>query len=214
MKMTTYVWRLDDADLVDTYKMNMVAGRFFSDEFPSDATQGIVINEALAQTLGWDNPVGRALDIPGEIEGSRVIGVVEDFHFESFHHAIEPLAFYIAPRYGNLSLRVSGNNLADIVSFISATWRQFDPAFPAQFYFLDEATATYYETEQRLQDTLAFFSFLAILIACLGLFGLAAISVQGRTKEIGVRKVIGANVASLVFLLSKDFVPVGLKIEL
>ena len=201
----TYVWRLDDYDLLDTYQMRMAAGRFFSEAFPTDTSEGIVINEALAHRLGWDEPVGKQLDIPGEIEGSRVLGVLQDFHFESLHHPIEPLAFYFAPRYGNLSVRIAGGDLSEVLAFIGATWQQFEPAYPFEYTFLDESAAGYYETEKRLMRILMLFASLAVLIACLGLLGLSAFAVQQRTKEIGIRKVIGARVSSLVMLLSKDF---------
>ena len=101
-------WRVDDDDLLDTYSMQLAQGRYFSDERPTDFTNGVVINEAMVRSLGWENPIGKRLDIPGEIENASVIGVLKDFHYESFHHAIEPLVLYFAPRYENLSIRFQG----------------------------------------------------------------------------------------------------------
>ena len=202
---TAQAIRLDDFDLLETYGMEMVAGRFFSEDRPTDATNAIVINEALARSLGWDDPVGKRLDAPGEVENGTVIGVIKDFHFESLHQAVAPLLLYYAPRRGNLSLRLTGTDLPATLAFIGETWARFDPAYPFEYAFVNRAVAQLYQSEQRLMQTLSLFAVLAIFIACLGLFGLASFTAEQRTKEIGVRKVLGASVASIVLLLSKDF---------
>ncbi|HMB89684.1 MAG TPA: FtsX-like permease family protein, partial [Rhodothermales bacterium] len=197
--------RLDDFDLLDTYEMKLTAGRYFDPQYPTDSTSAIVINEALARSLGWDDPVGKRLDSPGEIEAGTVIGVIKDFHFSSLRQAIDPLFLYIAPRHATLSVRISGEEIPATLAFIRETWEAFDPAYPFEYTFLDDAFAQLYQSERRLTQTLGLFSVLAILIACLGLFGLASYTAEQRTKEVGVRKVLGASVGSLVLLLSKDF---------
>ena len=199
------VWRVDDFDLVDTYDMKLAAGRYFSPAFATDSSSSVVINQALADRLGWSDPVGRQLDIPGEIEGSRVIGVLEDFHFESLHHEIFPLILYVAPRYENLSIRLKGEDITETLSFLEATWKRFEQVYPFEYGFLEEASARYYDAEVRLMQTLGIFAGLAIFVACLGLLGLAAFTVQLRTKEIGVRKLLGASVPQITSLLSRDF---------
>ena len=203
---SSYAWRVDDFDLLDTYGIGMASGRYFSERFPTDATSGVVINETLAEKLGWEEPVGKQLDISGETENARVIGVLKDFHFESFHHPIESLVLYMAPRYEMISVRVEGGNMAEVLSFLEGQWKQFDETYPFEYTFLDEAASVRYQTERQLMQTLLLFSVLAIFIACMGLFGLAAFSAQQRTKEIGIRKAVGASVSSLVGLLSSDFV--------
>ncbi len=202
---TAQAIRLDDYDLLETYGMEIATGRYFSEDRPTDATNGVVINEAMARSLGWNDPLGKRLDAPGEVDEGTVIGVIKDFHFESLHQPVAPLFLYYAPRHGNLSLRLTGQDLPATLAFIRDTWERFDPAYPFDYAFLDQAVAQLYDSEQRLMQTLSLFAILAILIACLGLFGLASFTAEQRTKEIGVRKVLGASVGSLVLLLSKDF---------
>ncbi len=201
-----YVWRVDDYDLLETYRLSMAEGRYFEERYPTDASRGVVINETLADRLNWEDPVGKRLDISGETEESYVIGVLEDFHFESLHHPIESLVLYVAPRYENLTVRIRGNSISETLAFVRQQWEQFDPSYPFEYTFLDESAGAQYEAEQRLMSLLFLFAGLAIFIACMGLFGLAAVSTQQRTKEIGIRKVVGASVVHLVRLLSEDFV--------
>lgn len=198
-------WRLDDFDLVDTYNLEMATGRFFSPDFSTDSSSSVVINETLAKALGWAEPIGKRLDIPGEIEEARVIGVLKDFHFESLHHEISPLILYVAPRYENISVRFAGDQIGSVLSFLERTWQQFESVYPFTYSFLEESSARYYETEVRLMKTVGFFALLAVFIASLGLLGLAAFSVQKRTKEIGIRKLLGASLVQLTGLLSGDF---------
>lgn len=197
--------RVDDFDFLETYGLELVAGRYFDPKFPTDSTHAVVINEALARTLGWDDPVGKRLDIPGEVDQGTVIGVVKDFHVSSLRQVIEPLLFYVAPRHAEMSVRISGEDVPGTLAYIKKSWETFDQAYPFEYKFLDEAFAELYHNEQRLSRTLGLFSGLAILIACLGLFGLASYTTELRTKEVGLRKVLGATVESIVLLLSKEF---------
>ena len=202
---TAHAIRLDDDDLLATLGMEMAAGRYFSEERPTDLAGGIVINEALARSLGWDDPVGKQLDAPGEVEEGLVIGVVKDFHFESLHQAIDPLFLYFAPRFGNLSVRITGDDVPGTIAFLRETWERFESRYPFDYFFLDQAFDGLYRSEQRLMQTLGIFAGLAILVASLGLFGLAAFTAEQRTKEMGIRKVLGATAVQLTALLSKDF---------
>ncbi|HUF11309.1 MAG TPA: ABC transporter permease [Rhodothermales bacterium] len=197
--------RVDDFDFLDTYGLELVAGRYFDPQFTTDSTHAVVINEALARSLGWDDPVGKRLDVPGEVTEGTVIGVVKDFHFSSLRQVIEPLLFYVAPRHAELSLRISGEDIPSTLAYIRRSWETFDNAYPFEYKFLDEAFARLYHNEQRLSKTLGLFSGLAILIACLGLFGLASYTTELRAKEVGLRKLLGATVESIVLLLSKEF---------
>ena len=200
-----HVVRIDDYDLADTYDFDLVAGRYFSPDQPTDMAAGVVINETLARQLGWTEPVGKRLDIPGEISPATVIGVVKDFHFQSLHHAIEPLVFYAAPRRQNLSVRVSLDDLPATLAHLQTTWERFEDTYPFTYTFLDQQFAQFYTSEQQLLRTVGVFAALAIVIACLGLFGLAAFMAAQRTKEIGVRKVLGATTWQVMMLFLKEY---------
>ncbi|MCH8125416.1 ABC transporter permease [candidate division KSB1 bacterium] len=200
-----YSIRVDDYDFLGTYGLEMTAGRYFSREFATDETNAVVINESLAKSLGWKNPVGKQLDIKGELEDGIVIGVIKDFHTRSLHHKIEPLIFYFAPRWENVSVRIAGENIPATIQFLQNKWQAFESRYPFEYYFLDQKFTQFYESEQHLMKTFGLFSALAIFIASLGLLGLAAYTAEQRTKEIGVRKVLGATVTSIIMLLSKQF---------
>ncbi len=197
--------RVDDFSLLDTYGFEMVAGRFFDENRPSDATSGIVINEMLASMLNWEEPVGRRLDIIGELNEGVVIGVVNDFHFQSLHHAIEPLAFYFAPRGGGITVRLRSGDPSAALAHLNATWQRFESSWPFSYEFLDESFARFYTMERKLMALLTVFAGLAIFIACLGLYGIASFITIQRTKEIGLRKALGASTGRIVRLFIMQF---------
>ncbi len=203
---TAHAIRVDDYNFLDTYKLEMAAGRYFSPQFGTDASNGVVINEALARSLGWKDAIGKRLDIRGELQDGRVIGVVKDFHMRSLHHNIEPLILYYAIRHENLSLRIGTDDIPGTISFLQEKWREFEPRHPFEYQFLDQKFDRLYHSETKLLQIFGMFAGLAIFIACLGLLGLAAFTAQQRTKEIGIRKVLGSSVTGIVGLLSKDFV--------
>jgi putative ABC transport system permease protein len=198
-----------DEYFIPSYKINMVAGRNFSRAFGTD-TSAYILNETAAQNLGFKNPrdiIGMAMSYGGN--PGRVIGVMGDFHFESMHQKIVPLILMTTRssgnRYGDISIRISGNNIPATLSHIEKTFKHFLPEVPFQYTFLDERYHLLYESELKQGSIFAVFSGIAIFIACLGLFGLSAFAITQRMKEIGVRKVLGASVNSIVQLLSKDF---------
>jgi putative ABC transport system permease protein len=199
----TYVWV--DEQYAEVLKLKIVAGRNFSKEFATDSS-AFLINETAAAALGWEEPLGKRLSMGDFYKGS-VIGVVEDFHFESFHHEVKPILFMFnrwAPSY--LAVRLRPGNVAAGIAEIQKLWKEFVPNSPLQYSFLDQDYQKLYDGEQRVAQIFLAFSVLAIVIACLGLFGLASFMAEQRTKEIGVRKVLGATVSGIVGLLSKDFV--------
>lgn len=198
--------RIDDFDLLKTYGMSMADGRYFSPHFATDTTNGIVINESLARSLGWKQPIGKTMDVPGEVEHGRVIGVIKDFHMKSFHYPIEPLFLYYAPRHGNLSVRITTEDVPATIEFIRDAWRRFDSRYPFEYFFLDEQFDQLYASDQRLMETFTLFSILAIVVSGLGLLGLTSYATEQRVKEIGIRKVLGATVPGIVVLISRDFV--------
>lgn len=208
-------WEVDH-DYLETFGMHMKLGRFFSEEFPSDSS-AVVLNETAVQhfNLG-EEPLGKKVSTFTENnpDGSpdvnsaaswTVVGVVENFHFESLKQNISPLAFFLEPSNGSVAFRFEAKNTQTVIANIEKSWKELAPGQPFQYSFLDEDFANLYSTEQRLGKTFAVFAGLAIVIACLGLFGLTAFTAEQRTKEIGIRKVLGASVTSIIFLLSKEF---------
>ena len=199
-------WTID-YEYLETMGMNLVAGRNFSREFPTDSS-GIIINEAAAKEFGWEDPIGQTIgnfvDMEGNIEGLKVIGVVEDFHYRSLKDRIAPLCMELGESSGLMNLKVNTKDYAGLISKLESTWTELAPNQPFEVSFLDERFDTMYDAEQRLGKIFGIFACLAILIACLGLFGLASYTAENRIKEVGIRKVLGANVAQIVFLLSKD----------
>ncbi len=198
-----------DYGFIPTYGMQLAAGRNFSRSYLTD-TANYVINETAVQTLGWgdaQSAIGKDISYGG-IKG-KVIGVVRDFHFESLHQKIIPLLFQLpAPKngyYGNISIKIDGNNIQSAISTIEQTWHKYLPEVPFDYTFLDEKFQKLYNSEQQQGSLFTIFSFIAIFIACLGLFGLSAFTITQRVKEIGVRKVLGASVPQIVTELSKDF---------
>ncbi|MGH7451211.1 MAG: ABC transporter permease [bacterium] len=196
-----------DFDFVKTYGLEVANGRNFDVNFLTDSS-ATLINETLANQLGWDSPLGKRLalgtDDPVDL---TVIGVVKDFHIRSVHQKIEPVLLYITDRRFNwLSVKLAGHDVAGTLRFIAETWQRFENKHPFEYKFLDETFEKYYLAEERLTQTLGIFSALAIGIACLGLFGLAAFTAEQRIKEIGIRKILGASVNGIIALLSKDFV--------
>ena len=197
-----------DYDLITTMGLELVEGRAFDPQIVTDST-AVIINEAAARTFKWANPIGKQLQpINGPI--FRVIGVVKDFHFESLHQEIRPLALFarhLEQQPGNLMLvKVNTEDIRQTLDYLEAQWTGFVPQRPLNYRFVNEEFGRLYEAEQRSGRIFTAFSGLAIFIACLGAFGLAAFLASQRTKEIGVRKVLGASTRSIVGLLSRDFI--------
>jgi len=199
---------LVDQDFVATYRFELASGRSFAFDHPTDATAAVMLNEEAARQLGWADPIGRTMAVPALSRGpSPVIGVLEDFHFRSLREKIGPIMLLVAtPEMMTVvSLRIRADNAAATLAGLERKWRQLDPAHPFTFSFLDERFARLYERERRTGRLLLSVAGLAVFVACLGLFGLAAYAAGKRTKEIGIRKAVGASAGSIVVLLSKDF---------
>lgn len=201
---------LVDPDYVKTLEIKLLSGRNFSESFKSDVSNAVLINETLASQLGPE-PVGKRvkyfIDQENHTAEARIVGVMKDFHTYSLQHKIEPLVLQIPtpPDKDNLYVRIKPGNVTEALAYIQSVYKTFDPATTLDFHFLDENFSKQYKAEQKQGEVLLTFTILAVLIACLGLFGLAAFAAEQRTKEIGVRKVLGASVVSIVTLLSKDF---------
>ena len=201
-----HIWT--DFEFVPTLKLDLVDGRNFSAEFARDSTHAVLINEAAAKLLGYEHPVGRQVTTffgQQEARPMEIIGLMKDFHFESLHQPIRPLVLRVAPGSATyLILRVQGN-LPKIIHDLEAQWASFTGGQPFQHFFLDDALNSRYAAEQIVARILRTFSALGVFIACLGLLGLASYTAEQRTKEIGIRKVVGADMPSIVALLSREF---------
>lgn len=199
-----------DHDYLSTLAIEIKEGRDFSKDFPSDSS-AILLNEAAVARLGWDDPIGEKLSTYGgsqenpTVETYTVIGVVKNFHFQSLRNSIEPLLFELGRSRGFLSLKIDTENIPETISYLEDKWVEFAPGQPFEYSFLDQRFNDMYESEQKLGNIFGVFAFLAIFIACLGLYGLAAFTAEQRKKEIGVRKVLGASIMSIITLLSKEF---------
>jgi putative ABC transport system permease protein len=196
-----------DFDFLETLRLEMTNGRFFSRVFPTDSL-GIVINETTVELLGWENPL--RMHFYSGSRKLRVIGVVKDFHYESLHHRVRPGALLLLPgiyRWSEnyISVRIQPEDIPKTIDMIRKTWDDFTAGMPFEYSFLDEDYDTLYHNEQRTGKVFTIFSLLAIFIACLGLFGLSSFAAEQKTKEIGIRKVFGASVPGIVFLLSWEF---------
>lgn len=211
-------FNVTDHDFLNTYDIDVVQGRGFSEQNTSDARRAIIVNQALVDDYGWDNPIGQRLSGP-EFEDHEIIGVVKDFHFESMHTEIAPLVLAVNPMIPfsgidnitystaspRLSVRLNTADLSPAMDELKQAWAAAVPGTPFTYTFVDEAVDSQYRQEERLSRIAGFGSTLAIVIACLGLFGLASLMVVRRTKEIGVRKVLGASSAGIMLLINKEF---------
>ena len=199
-----------DEHFLDVLGIEVVAGRNFSPDWGTDTTGGVLLNETAVRNLGWGAPaeaIGRQferLSFEGVVPG-RVIGVVRDFHLRTIHEEIEPAAIMTSTYHIFVLIRIEPDRIPETIGRIEEVWRDVDPRFPLDYTFLDEDFDALYRTDRQLGEIFAVFAFLAIFVACLGLLGLASFSIQQRTREIGIRKVVGSSVSGIVVLLSKDF---------
>ncbi|MBN1224944.1 MAG: ABC transporter permease [Candidatus Aminicenantes bacterium] len=202
------VWPVDH-DYIKTLEIKIFSGRDFSREHATDQSAAL-INQRAALHFGWENPLGKRIQkfdtVGGKPKVYNVIGVVEDFHFESLRDSIKPLVLYLGRSTGLISFRIKTEDITGTIGFIRDRWNEFLPGEPFVYSFLDERFSRTYEAEQKIGKIFGVFAGLAIFISCLGLFGLAAFMAEKRTKEIGIRKVLGASVAGIIRLLIKEFV--------
>lgn len=194
-----------DANFASTYNVRLTQGRYFSSSMPTDTTESVVINEAMANMLGWKNAVGKQFEIYQARKG-KVIGVMKDFNFASLRKKVEPLAVMLTDNPLYVSVKLKAGTIPSSLNYMQKTWKQFTAEYPFDYFFLDEQLNHFYESDVKLLSVLNVFAVLAIFIACIGLFGLSIYTAKQRTKEIGIRKVLGATVVNIVGMLSKDFV--------
>ncbi len=201
-----------DEDYLDTIGIELASGRNFSREFPADK-KAVILNETLVKQIGWENPIGKEVNMTDVIEeGQRfiqvpytVIGVVKDFHFDSLREKIRGYLIKMPGNVGRIAVKIRPESVSETIRSIERIWKQMNPVHPFEYSFMDDSLKRMYRSEQRVGKILLSFSLIAIFVACLGLFGLASFTTEQRTKEIGIRKVLGASVPNVVALLSKEF---------
>lgn len=192
---------------LETFDINVIAGRNFDIELASDSTEAFILNESAVETIGWTSPE-ESLDKEFHYGGrrGRVIGIVNDFNFESLHQSIAPIVFLIPDdRINSVAVKIRDNSREEVLSFLEEQWATLRPGYPFTYFFVQDNFDQQYNSEERLGTLFGFFSLIAIIIAALGLFGLASFTAQQRIKEIGIRKVLGATVSQIVWLLSTRF---------
>ncbi len=200
-----------DYDFFPTLGAELVAGRNFSRDFGTDTTNAVLVNEAMVERFGWSEPIGKKFQIGtnDSLPFQQVIGVVKNFHQSSLYDPISPLLFLLGQNYPNVHVRLnpsSPKDLAQTINAVEKTWASVFPNAPFEYEFVDEAFMELYKSDQIRASIFTLFSVLMVLIACLGLLGLASFSAERRTKEIGIRKVMGASTVDIIYLLTRDFV--------
>lgn len=198
---------LCDYDFIRTYGMKVKQGRTFHQAISTDQKQALIINETAANHLGWDDPVGQILT--NRIGKYQIIGVVKDFHFRSKHQKVEPLVLSLLPdnRYiYYVSLKIKGENIKHTLNSLRDSWESMSPNIPFQYFFLNDHYDHMYKSEMKTSRLFDFFTVMALFISCLGLFGLASYTAEQRTKEMGIRKVLGASSSNIFYLLSSEFI--------
>jgi putative ABC transport system permease protein len=204
-----------DEDYITTMGMKVIAGRDFSREFVSDSADAFIVNESFLETYGFPSPqesIGSKIDWKRwdkdntVLKHGKIIGVVKDFHFKSLREKLSPVVMQIFPKNAwRLAVKISGKDVPGTIEHLRKTYERLDPDWAFSYKFMDENLGQMYKSEQKLGDLFTIFTYLAILVACLGLYGLVEYSVNQRSKEISIRKVFGASVSSLVMLLTKRY---------
>jgi len=193
-----------DANFLSFYNIPVVQGRGFAEEYNDKEGQVYILNEAAVKAIGWDDPIGKRFGFSGEDEKGVVVGVVKDFHFAPLHLNIEPLALTPnSERIDWLSIKISPRNIPEILAFIERIWKGHSPEGDFSYTFLDDRLDRMYRTEKKLGKTFSIYAFIALFVACLGLFGLASFTTAQRTKEIGIRKMLGATEWNITLLTTK-----------
>jgi putative ABC transport system permease protein len=203
----TIQWIVVDYDFIQTFGMELLEGRDFSREFTTDVNRALLVNEEAVKQFGFDSGVNQRLTGGGPND-LPVVGVLKDYYFKSLHQRIEPFAMFIGTEQGFnwVFIKTTEVNMSGVMQFAEQEWRRINPGHPFEYTFVDRNNDMMYQSETRLSRLFSIFTAITIYIACLGLFGLASFTVVQRTKEIGMRKVLGASVSGIIVILSKEYV--------
>jgi putative ABC transport system permease protein len=195
-----------DQGFVETLGIKMVKGREFQENMPSDTLKGVIVNETFVKRMGWADPIGKKVE-EGDTNAlrARVIGVMHDYHQTGMYNEIESLLLAYRPRNNNVYIKLNNDNIQGTLTYTETKWREVFPDQPFTYTFLSERFKRQFEADEKRGFIFTLFTILAILIASLGLFGLASYMVEQRTKEIGIRKVFGANEGTILKLIAKEF---------
>jgi len=198
--------RIDDK-YFDALQIPFAHGRNFSASFPADSISSVIVNESFAREAGWKNPIGKTIDLFWRKRKLTVVGVVKDYHYRPLNEKISPLIFTVEPELdlGQLYIKISPNKTPETLQFIEATYKKLVPLYPVNYKFKNESNEQAYEAGEKWKQIITFAAIFTIFISCLGLFGLATLSAERRIKEIGIRKVLGASVNSIVHLMTNNF---------
>ena len=195
-----------DFDFLDVYDIQILEGRGFSRDFPGDFERGVLINEAAAKACEWKSPIGKEFNFWGSRK-RNIVGIVNDFHSKSLHHPIVPTFLTLFPGHANYaSIKINNNDMSKTIGYIRNIFKQFIPNYQFQYNFFDEVFDRDYKSEKTMEYILGIFVFISIIIACMGLFGTTMFIANQRTKEIGLRKVLGASIPNILALLAKELV--------
>ena len=196
-------------NFIDFFEIELIEGRNFSRDFSTDVSKAWIINETAVKVIGWKNPIGKKFGWPWLIPDGRIIGVVKDFHFNSLHHKVLPMAVCLGnperPGY-YYALKINSEKIPRTLKFIKAKYKEFSLDYPFIYSFLDEAVNEKYQSEQKLNEIFNIFTIIAIFICCIGLLGLVSFTAEQKTKEIGIRKVFGASISKIVIMISREFI--------
>jgi putative ABC transport system permease protein len=200
-----------DYNFLPTFKIPIVAGRNFSPDFPSDSTQSAIVNESFVKEAGWkttNDAIGKSIRF---LEGTKkltIIGVIQDYHFASLKEKLMSQLFTMdtGMRYGQIWVRIKADNLPQTLALLERTYKKLTPFYPYDYKFMDTINTQHYKEETKWKQMITIATSLFIFISCVGLFGLVLLSIEQRTKEIGIRKVLGAAVSKIVLLISRDFI--------
>lgn len=192
-----------DYDYLDSFGLKMTEGRFFSEEYPSDPKDGMIVNQAAIRAMNMDSPIGKKFHF-WDLDG-RIIGIIKDYHFRSLHDPIEPLVLKLGLSLNTISIKIRSENIAGTIKTIETEIKKIVPGYTLEYEFLDERLNTLYQGEQRMEKITESISLLAIFLSCLGLLGLAVFTMERKAKEIGIRKVLGASILSILLLLTREF---------
>jgi putative ABC transport system permease protein len=209
MDAECHVFRIDQ-NYLSTLGMELTQGRNLSPDFPADPQHSVLVNESFVDRFGLQSPLRQKVRVPIralEDNVGTIVGVVRDFNYLSLHTEVEPAVLHTSPRYpvSYIAIKIDPENVQQTIGMLGSTWSKIAPDVPFEYYFLDEDFNRQYATEQRWSSIFGYSAFFAIFIASLGLLGITTLAVGRRTKEIGIRKVLGATVGGLVRLISKEF---------
>lgn len=194
-----------DADLANTLDLELLEGRFLDDNNPADSISNFVVNQTFIKRTNIKAPIGARVKFTADSTYGRIVGVIKDFHFQGLNHKIKPLVMTTRHQRWHAGIKLSTQNLSKTIENIKQVWAEIEPNHPMRYTFLDEDFANQYEEQQRFGSTILYATLLTLFIALLGLFGLTAFTVERRTREIGIRKVLGASVTGIIGLLAQDF---------